>query len=191
MQNNRVQRSVGAAVGAVLLTLALAAAPAQAQAGTGSFELYAGYYFPDSDVLDDDVTYGVRGGYRLSDSFGIQGSVGRYEDSENILGLANVNLELTLVDASAVWYFNPGSSSEFFVFGGPGWAFADVNADFLGIPLDSVSDDTFTLHAGLGLNIGLTDRIYLRPDVRARWFDDSNDEVDLEASLAVGFTLGK
>lgn len=191
MHEKRVQRSFGAAVGAVLLTLALAAAPAQAQAGSGSFELYAGYYSPDSNILDDDVTYGVRAGYRLSDAFAVEGSVGRYEDSQDILGLAQVDFELTLVDASAVWYLNPGSSSEFFIFGGPGWAFADASADFLGVPLDSASDDTLTLHAGLGLNLGLTERVYLRPEARARWFDDSDDAVDVEASLALGFNLGR
>jgi len=42
------------------------------------------------------------------------------------------------------------------------------------------------LHAGIGAEIGLSDRIYLRPEVRGRWLtEDLNGENHL-----VDFSLG-
>lgn len=164
-----------------VLLVALAPPAASAQAGTGAFELYGGYYFPDEDLLDDDLTYGIRGTYRWTDALAFEATVGRYEED---LGFG-VDFELTLVDFSTAWTLNPGSPTEFAFFAGPGWAFLDVSAPF-GL---SASDDTFTVHAGVDLQIPLSDRIYLRPDARARYFEQSED-VDLEASVAIGFRIG-
>jgi hypothetical protein len=51
------------------------------------------------------------------------------------------------------------------------------------------SDVSLTVHAGASLEVGLSKGIYLRPDVRARYFEKGQN-VDLEASLAIGFRIG-
>ena len=51
----------------------------------------------------------------------------------------------------------------------------------------SVEDD-LTGHLGLGVNIRLSERMYLRPDLRIRWLgslEDSN--ADAETSLGLGW----
>ena len=42
------------------------------------------------------------------------------------------------------------------------------------------------MHAGLGAEIGLTDRLYLRPEVRSRW---STDDLKFNDGL-VSYSLG-
>lgn len=185
---NRICQVVLVAVllGPVVLVLP---SPASAQAGTGAFELYAGYYFPDNDVLDNDLTYGIRGTYHWTDAVASELSVGRYEQSFDFLGVAGIDYELILVDLSTAWTFNPGSKAEFAIFAGPGWAFADASAHAFGVSVASVSDDSFTAHVGADLQIALSDRVYLRPDVRARWFEQGGD-IDYEASIGLGIRFG-
>ena len=52
--------------------------------------------------------------------------------------------------------------------------------------------DSLTLNAGAGLRILLGRTFYLRPVVRARWFEsrDRVDDLDLEYTLALGFRFG-
>lgn len=147
----------------------------------GTFELVAGWYLPESDALDDDVTYGIRGGYRFSESFGFEGSLTVFEPE---VANTSVGIDFLLADLSFKWY--PGSArsnSELVLFGGPGWANIDVNfGGFFG----SVSEDSITAHVGLAGELSLGEKIYLRPDVRARWIEETED-VDLEGTLALGF----
>jgi hypothetical protein len=163
--------------------------PAAADPGAGAFEVYGGTYNPENEFLDNDLTFGVRGTYRWRDAAAFELSVGRYEDDKDFAGVASLDFSATLVDASVAWTFNPGSRAELAVFGGPGWAFVDAKARALGVWSLAASNDTFTLHLGADVRISLSDRVYLRPDVRARYFEESED-VDLEASIAVGFRIG-
>lgn len=141
----------------------------------GTFEIVVGGYFPQDDALDNEPIYGLRGGYRYSSKWAFEGSAVRYSTQP----VPAIDLDLTLVDASVKWYPTGGA---FLVFAGPGWAFAEAKlAGFL-----SVTDDSFTAHLGLGAEIPLSRRLYLRTDGRARWFETSRD-IDLEGSLALGF----
>lgn len=153
----------------------------EAQQEKGSFELYLGSYFPDGEQVDEDVTYGIRAGYRFLDRFGLQGTLGRYETEIDFL-----DLETTFADLSLVWFMNPHRRAEFLIYGGPGWAFLEAGAN-----LSEVSDDSLTAHLGLGVDIGLGGRFFLRPDLRARWFEQGDNEIDIEASLAVGLKVGR
>lgn len=170
-----------------LLTLALLVAvgiapPAFAQDRTGgTFELVGGWYMPEASELDDDVTYGLRGGYRFSDSFGFEGSLTIFEAD-----IANtpIGIDFFLTDASFKWYPGGGrGSNELVVFGGPGWAVIDVD---LGGFFGSVSEDSINAHAGLAGELSVGETVYFRPDVRARWIEETED-IDLETTLALGF----
>ena len=51
--------------------------------------------------------------------------------------------------------------------------------------------DTFTVHAGGGVKIDISDLVYIRPGARFRWFEErEDDEIDQEITLAVGFQWG-
>lgn len=167
------------------LGLLLAAAPpalASNHAGNGHFELFAGRYSPDLGTGDEETTYGLRGGYRLNDHFGLEAAVGRIEFSESSLE-GNV----VLADLSLKYILDPGGRVEWVLFGGPGWAFVDVRLHGLG----EGQRDSFTAHAGVALEVNLGDRVYLRPDARWRWFEKGGGGADLELSLALGIRLGR
>ncbi|MDA8019559.1 MAG: outer membrane beta-barrel protein [Thermoanaerobaculia bacterium] len=142
------------------------ASPAAAQAGSGTFEIYLGQFAFEEDYRE--TTYGLRAGYRSSNRIGIEASLG-YADTDVA--------DATFLDLSAKIYFgSEASKAQAFLFAGPGWADVD-------------SDDVLTLNLGVGLDIRLSDRMFLRPDVRSRWFEHS-EASDLEASLSLGFTFG-
>lgn len=155
---------------------------ATAQPG-GSFELYGGFYLPESDVIDEDLSYGIRAGYRWSERAAFEATLGRFEGD---IDFAAVDFEVTLLDLSLAWTVNPGSGAELALFAGPGWAFVDVSSRAFGL---SASDDSATVHAGANLRFDLSDSVYLRPDARVRYFEES-EEADFEASLAIGFRFG-
>ncbi len=166
----------------VILALAvfLASVSGSPALAEGSFEVYLGYYFPEEEGVDEDLTYGIRFGHRFSDNFGLEATLGRYETE-----VFFVDIEAIFADLSLVFFTNPGAKAEFLIFGGPGWAFLEANAGFM-----EATDDSLTVHLGAGLKIALGEKTYLRPDVRGRWFEEGEDEIDLEVSLGLGFRFG-
>lgn len=174
--------AAGLLLGLALLLLPPAAAWAAPSdhAETGHFELFAGRYAPEESSINEETVYGLRSGYRLSDRLGLEGSLGYVGFSESIF-----DGDFFIVDASLKLYLNPGGKAEWYLIGGPGWAFIDVDASGAGL----IEEDSFTLHAGLGVDIDLSERVYLRPEVRARWYE-LVDGTDLEATLALGFRIG-
>lgn len=157
---------------AVLALLALVpAAPAAAQggSGSGSFELYGGIFDPDTS---ESTTYGLRGGYRMSDRFAVELTAGRVDELEGF-DLAELSLKTYLGSATG--------NAQLFLFAGPGWA----NLDFGFFEID-----TLTANVGVGADLYLGRNVYLRPDVRWRWFEDFDDS-EVEATLALGFSFGR
>lgn len=179
-----------------LLTLALSlsftATSARAQAGTGHLEIYAGLYSPESDLLDDETTFGLRAGYQFNDRWGYLFQAGRYSTSEVFPVLTDdgeqIDLDLWVLDFSVAWYLSQGNHEGLTVFFGPGFAFTDLEAGPFEDGLDFAGDDSFTVHAGLGWNFMAGEQLVIRPDVRARYFD-SSDSIDLEATVAVGWVF--
>lgn len=180
------------------IVVALLAFPSsRASAGEGNFELYGGYYFIDQSEAGDDFIYGLRGGYRFADSWGLQANVSRLNVglAEDI-PMVDVDIDVTFVEVSALWFVNPRKKAEFFVYGGVGDASIDANVDigagFNGPPVEvNVDDSLFTYHVGAGVDVALGERTYLRPDLRARGFEDRSNDIDLELSLAIGWRFGR
>jgi hypothetical protein len=155
------------ALPACLLAAALAwtAAPAPAaaqQAGTGSFELFGSYLRRDSA---DDSGLGLRAGYRFTDRWAVEGTALRVNDSHDNIWLG---------DLSAKFYLKTGGRTELFALAGPG------SLRFPGGPSET------TVHAGLGAEIALGGRTYLRPEARARWIDEDFD-IDPVLDYSLGF----
>ncbi len=169
---------------AVYALLLLLLVPAAAHAQDNRWiEAYGGTYHPQ--LLDNQFTYGVRAGVKTSDHFGLEGSVGKLSTSFQF-GPVKIKDDTTLVDLSLKAYLNPDGKARFFLFGGPGWAFSNVNA--LGTSL--ARSDSFSAHIGAGLDVKLTDHFYIRPDVRGRWFQKSDTNgLDVQATIALGFSF--
>lgn len=179
-----------------LFVLALFAPAAQAAEPGHNFSLYAGWFYPEGEALDEDLTYGGAYGYNFSETFGINIQTGFFdvddsinnEDLEDALAGAPLGIDLWLVDFSGVWY--PGGGN-FGVFGGLGWATIDALVHVPGIDNNiEVSDDTFTFHAGLNYQWNVTDTFFIRPEARVRWFDATDagyDETQWETVAHFGW----
>ena len=155
-------------------------------------EAFAGYYLTDADVFDDALSLGGRAGYRWN-RFGLEGTLSRLE-SDIDLPRQTGELEVLAVDLSVNLYLNPGSRYEWSIFAGPGWELLDSSTRFTRFDGEvrefSSSDDTFTVHVGVALRFALGERLYLRPDLRVRGYDDDETTLyDVEGSLAVGYSF--
>ncbi len=170
-----------------------------AEAGEANVEITAGAYVSDSGLIGDQTALGVRGGYRFTDRWAIQGSLTRTELFDLHVPFVDVDGDATFFDVSAMYFITPRRKAELFVYGGVGMARFDVgvgrirfNTPFTGrvnIPGFNVTvEDEFTTHLGIGVNIRLNDRMYLRPDLRSRWLNDfDGGSVDFEPSLGLGW----
>lgn len=170
----------------LVLTLIL---PSQAWGDpeTGNIEIFLGYLQADGDAIDEDLTYGLRFGHRFSYDFGLQLAVGRFDTDvvvpEPEFEGTPAEGEWTFLDVSAQWYFATGRYSDVLVFAGPGYAFSEVE-----FAADGPASDTLTFHGGAAWRYELNHSLYVRPDLRARWLEDSGD-IDFEASIALGLTI--
>jgi opacity protein-like surface antigen len=165
-----------------LLLLFLLPAAVRAQ-DKWRIEAYGGIYHLHD--FENEVTYGARVGIKTSDHFGLEGSVGTFSTSFSF-GPVKIKDDATLVDLSLKAYLNPGGKAQLFLFGGPGWAFSNVNA--LGTSL--AHSDSFSAHIGAGLDVKLTDHLYVRPDIRGRWLQKNNtNSLDVETTVAFGFSF--
>lgn len=178
------RRIVFAILLAVATVASLAPAPAEAQ-GYRYFEVYAGYYDPGLDALDNDTTLGLRWGSRIGPSWGWELTGGFFD----LNGDANRPLEGIAGDASGyfgdfsgIWYV---AGSNFGLLGGLG--FATVDVDVVGTTED-VSDDAFTYHFGTFYQWDIGEKFFLKPQVRVRKFEgDTYEKSDTEYDLGFGW----
>ncbi len=159
----------------ILALLALLSGPAlvQAKEEPRSVEVFAGAFYIDSDFGDSDLrqdVFGTRLAFGLSDRWSLEG-VFSHVDFEG-------DLTAWFVEGSARYRLNPGARHRFYAFGGPGWlAVSDLDDDY---------DSSFTLHAGMAVELAITERFYFRPDARVRWIETLPRD-DLHTELSVGF----
>lgn len=190
-------------------SLAVGAVPAMAQVTAGSQEVsaYVGEAFGDdlsdrtingrTPELDDDVTYGLRYGYNLTDAWGLELSLGQTNSSVTGLSTQDIDLDLTTLDVDAVYHFNPSSRFVPYVLAGIGYASADLDRPIIGTvsgvgPVRISDDNGFTLNAGVGAKYFITDNVSLRLDARYRYLDKVIDRYDdslntFETTFGVGF----
>jgi opacity protein-like surface antigen len=181
-----------------LAVLLFAGGAVQAQSfeeDTFLFEVFAGQYMPGPSFLDDETTFGLRGGFAAGNHWAFVGSFSVVEFDDTVTsGKARVDFEIEtfLVDFTANYIFRPDNKVNILVGGGAGGSFSDLDAEIstsdFGIRISNAEDDSFTLNAGVGAVIHLTDLLYLKPEFRARWYETrDDDEIDTEATLALGF----
>lgn len=191
-----------------IAALAIQAAPASAQerAGTRELDIYGGELFGDkltdreisgtTPELDDDVTYGIRFAYNITDSVGFEASLGHTTSSATKLAGPDIDLDFSTLDLDAVWNFNSGSRFVPYVLGGVGYGWANLDSPIIGTvngrPVRIDDDNGFTLNAGVGAKFYATDKVLIRLEARYRYVDAMVDSFDdslntVETTLGVGW----
>lgn len=201
----RTTTAVGLAVAGVLL---LDAAPALAEIEPRSHEgqIYAGQVFGNdltdtaisgqTPEIDDDVVYGVRYGYNITESWGIETSLSFNPNAVTGLAGGDIDLDLSTVDFNAIWHINPRSRLVPYLTAGVGYAQADldrpIEGSVNGQPVSIRDDSGFTLNAGAGVKYLVNDRFIIRLDARYRYLDKVVDRFSespgfVETTLGVGW----
>lgn len=147
-----------------LPVLASTAAAEPADRGP-ALEVFAGV-FGDSDP-GYPRTFGLRGSYRFNGVWAVEAAYSRLD----------VGGDFWFGDVSAKAYFFRADRFRFYGLGGAGL----YSVSFFG---ESFNQNT--VHLGLGTEVDLGARTYLRPEVRGRW---ATDEVNWDARLTE-YSLG-
>ena len=164
-------------------------------------EVFGGLYQPGPSILEDGSILGFRLGRAFGRQYGVYGELSFVRtdgevDTGGIPGVVDVDYDLTFVEAIFAYYFNQHSLAAVSVFGGGGFSFASVDVSvsnmFVDETIENIEDNSLTVQAGADVTITLSERVYLRPGVRARWLEQrDNDAIDTEVFLGLGFTLGR
>ena len=185
---------------AVLLILVVGShAHAAVSQGQWSGEIFGGNYGPGpDDVLDDEGTFGLRVITMVSPRWAVVGSASTVNFEDTVMdGTTTVNFDtdVLLLDFSAGYVFFPDKRVSIALGAGIGGSFSSTDGTFtsptLQVVFEELDESSLTLNAAAGPVIQLSRRIYLKPLVRIRWFENrEDDETDLESSLAFGFKFG-
>lgn len=191
-----------------VLAVLAAAGPARADVREGSYELelYGGYYVPGPSELPGAPTLGGRFGYNVTQRFFVQATLGytRFErDVSDGVSYGTVDLDLWDLDFSFGYNFLVDGNVTPEVHAGFGGGFGSLGGDLqindpdlcgvlaCRVQFENLSANSFTLHAGAGVRIDLSELIYLRPVVLTRWYAARDtDKWDPEYSVSIGFKFG-
>jgi hypothetical protein len=160
--------------GLLLMTLALPilAPPAAAQEETErgvSLDLFGAYLRGSGEDAASTRSLGLRGGYRFSRTWAMEGSLSRLDE----------DVQVWFGDVSAKAYFVHAPHFELYALGGLGEFKIRDGGD---------GADRSTVHLGIGGEISLSRQAYLRPEVRRRWEDHPFGEDGFnEYSLGFGW----
>jgi hypothetical protein len=174
-------------------------ANAQVEEGQWMGEILGGNYAPGpDDVLDDESTFGLRVVTMLTPKLALVGSLSTVNFEDTVTdGATTVNFDtdILLVDFTAGYVFRPDKRVNIALGGGIGGAFSSTDGTFTTPTVagffEELDESSFTLNAAAGPVIHLTRRVYLKPLMRVRWFENrEDDETDVESTLAVGFKFG-
>lgn len=202
---NRNFQRVGT-VAVSLLALASASALAEIRANTHELHGYVGALWGDDltdraiggsrPEMDDEVVYGIRWAYHVTDTWGFESSLGYSPTAATGLEGRDIDLDLVTLDVNGVYHFHNGTRFIPYITGGVGYAWADLDQRIEGTVNEqavSLSDDSsFSLNAGAGVKYFATDQLIIRLDARYRYIDSLVDRFDdslstVEATLGIGW----
>ena len=183
-----------------------APAEAQIQPHKSEIHVYAGELFGDdltdkaisgrTPKLDDDFTYGVRYGYDLTESWGVEVSGAYSASSTKDAAGGDTNLNLGILDVDAVWHFTPRARVVGYLIGGAGYAIGSLDhpiaGTVAGTPVSIGDDSGFTLNAGIGAKFFATKTLMVRVEARYRYLDRLVNRFDaaldtVETTAGVGW----
>lgn len=150
------------------------ASPSTAQDGSAGKDWYNPTQEPRLEIFLSSVfanstsegSFGIRGALPLKNRWHFEGSLSRIHDR---------NVDLWLVDLSAKYYLRDRDRTDIYLVAGPGVFYSS----------DLDANET-TLHLGVGAEIALGQRFYIRPELRGRWFTDRLGDSNF-GDLSVGF----
>lgn len=192
-RGNRFQAGISAvALVAVLTPVSVAAEVGPPSHLRRSIEVAIGSFDDGTSVLEaDEVSWSARFVQRFSNPWGLEVSASRHR-----LDRLGVDSEAFSLEVSARRSLLRNEHVDLFVYGGAGFADSESRRELFFlfpdepiVSFQSVEEDSFTLHAGIGIEIALSERLYLRPDLRERWLNDLNRTgfFDRELSLGLGW----
>jgi hypothetical protein len=162
----RIYRLSSTLAAAVFSLVAASSASAQSEVRGSYFDLFGARVESTGSDPFHTESYGVRSGFRFNDVWALEGSVSRVKDTDAWFG-----------DLSAKAYFLHLKGFEMYGVASPG--------------LFRVAGEgpRLTLHAGIGAEIALSQRAYLRPEVRGRWLakELNGDSGLVDYSLGLGW----
>jgi outer membrane beta-barrel protein len=201
-------KSFAAAVRLALAVLTLwgARAVAQEQAGAQSVQIYAGELFGDdltktqvsgrTPRLDNNVTFGGRYTYNITDMWGVQLSTGYDPNRASRVTSGNSDLALTTVDVDAVWNITPQYPIVAYAIAGAGYAWAHLDSPIVGQvyaqPVVITDSNGITANAGIGAKYYLMSDVFLDLEARYRYLNrlvnnSSRDLNTVETTLGFGW----
>ncbi len=170
-RENRLRPTL-AVLAFTLMALPIAAA-AQDEPRGPSFELFGGagaLYSSSSGLSLHTETVGARGGFSLTRVWTVEAALSQTSGDP-----VTWNGEI-----SAKAYLFQNERVRLFALAGPGIRREDLSGG---------SADSATVHAAIGVEIALSPKFYLRPELRSRWptahFDEGHRSEDL--TLGVGW----
>lgn len=130
-------------------------------------ELFLSSLFANSAT---EGSFGIRGSWHRKRKLALEGSLSR---------IAAGSLDIFLIDFSAKYYLRDRRRTDVYLVGGPGAIF------------EGAFEGTEALvHFGIGLEVDLTRRLYLRPELRGRWFVEDVGRVNIgDLVLGLGWRL--
>lgn len=154
---------------ALILFLGSSAAHAQEEYRGFSLDLFGSYFSAEADGdTANEESWGLRGSYRFTNVWALEAALSTVREDGVDAYFGDVSVKAYLVDTSRF---------EGYLLGGVG-------------SLKVEDAEETTLHLGLGAEIQLGERAYLRPEVRGRWFEEDVDAVTfMEYSLGIGWRL--
>ncbi|MEM8931342.1 MAG: outer membrane beta-barrel protein [Acidobacteriota bacterium] len=172
---------------AILLALSalltLGASPSTAADHHRSIELA---FVPESTSSDgpDVDGFGVRYSHRFDGVWGVQAA---YYRDDVTFGDDDEMLEIS----ARLRFFENDRTEVFGYFGGGILRYERLNFDPAANTIGSLgSDELVSAHVGLGVDIAVGERVFIRPDFVYRRFNDlfsPRDDEDTRASVAVGY----
>ena len=151
---------------ALILFLGSSAAHAQEESRGFSLDLFGSYFTAEADGdTANEESWGLRGSYRFTNVWALEAALSTVRDDGVDAYFGDVSAKAYLVDSSRL---------EGYLLGGVG-------------SLKVEDEEETTLHLGLGAEIRLGERAYLRPEVRGHWLAEHTDVVTfMDYSLGIG-----
>lgn len=123
--------------------------------------------------IHNEVVYGIRGGYGLTERWVVAASLGHSDFGPG---------DQTLIEANFGYTFRPDKRLSMIVTGGMGHAFVHGTG----------KSDSFIMNVGMGPAIRLNDRLIIRILNRFRYFENRDDDnVDQEITVGLVVKLGQ
>lgn len=150
----------------LMVVLGASAARAQDESRGFSLDLFGAYVTAEAngDTADEE-SWGLRGSYRFTSVWALEAALSTLRQEGENLYFGDVSVKAYLFQANRFAGY---------LLGGAGL-----------LKVNNVEETT--LHAGLGAEIALGERSYLRPEIRGRWLEEDVDIVTfMDYSLGVG-----